>query len=213
MRTPIATLLIVAATPLLAQSDGDMHTLFNGPLDSITGGYISITGSAFQALGQDAFVLGGRLGLTMGHRLTIGLAGYGLCNALQNGAYELYRLDHEQSAPDGLALRMGYGGIFVEPTFFNRSVVHFSVPITVGAGGVAYGYPTEGTRYGRITHTDSQVFYFVEPAVDVEVNVLRQVRLGVGGSYLYTSNIRLPATSQDALRQAMFNVTLKVGGF
>lgn len=214
MRKLLSLLLFASASLAHAQrNDQPMHTLFSAPADSITGGYVSMTGRAFTAMKQDAFLLGGRVGMTVGHRLTFGLAGYGLCGSLRNAAYNEYRIDNGRSAPDGLALRMGYGGLFVEPTIFPRSVVHFSVPVTVGAGGVAYGYPVQDGRYSHTAHTDSQVFYFVEPAVDAEVNVLRNVRLCVGASYFYTSNIRLPRTDQGALRRPMFNVTLKVGTF
>lgn len=215
MRSLLLLLLFPLALHSTAQSGDErtVRTLFTDPADTVTGGYFAITGKSFRTLGQDAFLLGGRLGLVIGHRLSIGLAGYGMCSPLKNTAYNDYRLQHELNLPDGMALRMGYGGLFVEPTFFDRSVVHFSIPITFGAGGAAYGYRTQSGRYSSVVHTDAQTFFFVEPAVDVEVNILRGLRLGLGASYLYTSDIDLPATGADVFRQPMFQVTLKMGEF
>ena len=49
--------------------------------------------------------------------------------------------------------------------------------------------------------------------VELELNLIPLVRLGVGASYRYTSDITLPGTPSDALRGINAGVTIKVGKF
>lgn len=216
MKILYTLLLLSIALPTMAQTDADreVHSLFGALAERSVGGYIAVGGKTFQALGADGFLLGGRAGVVFDHRLTLGLAGYGLCTPLANRAYNDRRADNGLSVPDGLALRMGYGGLFIEPVFFDASVVHFSLPITFGVGGVSYGYPPgDGGMYPRVIRTDAQAFFFVEPGVEMEVNILTHVRLGLGAAYFHTTDIDLPATDSDVLRRAMLQFTVKVGEF
>jgi hypothetical protein len=47
----------------------------------------------------------------------------------------------------------------------------------------------------------------------LELNLIPLVRLGVGASYRYTSDITLPGTPSDALRGINAGITIKVGKF
>lgn len=211
------TLLLLPATLSVAAQDAEdptVHTVFGDAAREVTGGYIAFGAKSFHALGADGLLLGGRLAVMFDHRLALGVAGYGLCNPITNAAYTNRRADQGLSVPDGLAFRMGYGGLFVEPVFFSSSVVHFSLPVTFGAGGASYGYPPQdGGLYPRTIRTDAQAFFFVEPALEMEVNILPNLRLGLGASYFHTSGIDLPATSPDVLRRTMLQVTIKGGEF
>jgi len=53
----------------------------------------------------------------------------------------------------------------------------------------------------------------VEPGVDLEINVVPLVRLALGASYRYTSELDLPATPKDALQGMNASFTIKVGWF
>lgn len=215
MKLAAALLLLLPALASSAQDSATprLHTLFSQPGDTITGGFFTLTALDLHLLGQDGFLLGGRAGVTVGHRWSIGLAGYGLCNPPRNNAYNEYREQHNLAVPDGLGFRLGYGGLFIERTILDHSLVHLTIPVTFGGGGASYGHLAEGVRYRRLERTDAQVFFFVEPALELEVNVLQALRLGVGAAFLYTSAISLPATPADLLDRPMLRVSLKAGQF
>ena len=52
-----------------------------------------------------------------------------------------------------------------------------------------------------------------EPGIELELNVIRLVRLGIGASYRYTSDLDMPATPKDALHGINAGVSIKVGCF
>ena len=60
---------------------------------------------------------------------------------------------------------------------------------------------------------DGQAFFAFEPGLEVELSVVGPLRVGFGGSYLFTSDISLPETPPDVLRTAMARMTLKFGSF
>ncbi len=213
MKPFLFLLLIIPASMASAQSGQRARTLFNAPADSITGGYMAFSSSGTTLFGEQAIFLGGRIGVGVGHRIAFGLAGHGLANPQRNPYYNTYRAEAGGNVPDDLAFRTGYGGLFVEPILADHRVLHVSFPITVGAGSAAYGYRTSSGRYYQTIRTDAQAFFFVEPSVEVELNILQALRLSLGGAYLYTSDIDLPATDPDVLRRFMLRVTLKAGQF
>src|SRR5690606_29907165 len=96
---------------------------------------------------------------------------------------------------------MGYGGILIEPIIGHRSPIHVSLPFIIGAGGCGYEYYSELTDNfdPHDYNIDAQAFFVVEPGIELEINLIKLVRIGIGASYRYTSNIDLPATPKDAL--------------
>jgi hypothetical protein len=105
--------------------------------------------------------------------------------------------------------------LFVEPILAHRSAVHVTLPVIIGAGGCGYqvygGLPRDFDPYNY--SDDAQAFFVIEPGVELELNLIPLVRLGVGASYRYTSDITLPGTPSDALRGINAGITIKVGKF
>ena len=62
-------------------------------------------------------------------------------------------------------------------------------------------------------HDDFQAFFVLEPGIDLEINLVKLVKLGLGASYRYTSDVPLPATSKDALHGFNASMSIKVGVF
>lgn len=212
VRTLLLGLLLTTGA-LHAQDRTLVRSIFTAPGDTITGGYIAISGNAGNVMGNDAFLLGTRGGVTVGGWITFGLMGNWLTTGVRNTAYERYREDQGHAPQDGLRFNAGYGGLLIEPVIFNRSMVHLAFPIAFGAGGASYSYLRDNTQTFRRIRPDAVTFYFVQPAAELEVNIIDNLRIGVGASYLYTSDIVLPETGRDILRQPMFQFTLKVGQF
>lgn len=213
-------ILTLAAVPSIAQTtdEAPIRTLLGGGKDLHHGGWGAPTVHYTRLLDQDALLVGGRGGWLIDHRVTIGFAGHGLVTSVANKAYDSHLIEQGEALQRNSSLEMGYGGLFIEPVIGYRSPVHVALPLIVGAGGVTYGYsswrPQDPTHYTRDhDRYDAQAFFVVEPGVELQFNVIPLVRVGLGASYRYTSDLELPATAKDALHGINAGFSIKVGRF
>ena len=216
MRTILTTALCLLATASLhAQEERPLRTLLgNGrPLDH--GGWGAATASYTRILDQDAMLVGARGAWMIDHRFSLGIAGHGLVIPVANAAYDAVLLAEGRTLSRGSTFVGGYGGLLLEPVIAYRSPVHITLPLIVGAGGVGYQRHTELPEdFDPFTYQeDVCAFFVVEPGVELEVNLIPLVRVGVGASYRYTSDITLPGTPKDVLHGLNAGLTIKVGSF
>jgi hypothetical protein len=196
------------AVPLLhaQEESSELKTLF-GDRPISHGGYgaLDIRYSAID--GKDAFLMGGRGAWVIGHAFALGFGGLGFIND--------YHYNPDIAGGRNVNLAGGYGGLLLEPILFPKFPVHVSIPVLIGAGGVAYT-----THYNPYDWDESHFFveeatgYFVlEPGLELEFNIVRFFRLAIGGYYRYTSDIRLYDTPENVLRGFSGGITLKFGKF
>ncbi|MCC7502517.1 MAG: hypothetical protein IT229_08300, partial [Flavobacteriales bacterium] len=206
--------LVTMTLGVHAQESSGPHTLF-ADSTAITGGYFAMGLHYTNIFDNDVSLISLGAGMVIDHKLNIGLAGAWSTSVVKNPAYQQHLVDGGQTTDlSGLELKYGYGGLFVEPLLFHRSSVHLALPVLVGMGGVSYSFPTPNNgNDSQRNRTDGQAFFVLEPGLEVEVSVVKALRISLGGSYLYTSDLSLPATSPDALRSAMARMTLKFGQF
>ena len=205
-----ALLLMLAVGVFIAHAQDDysndqVRTLFSK--NSSNGFYGAFSLGYSQIDGKDALVSGGRLSYVIDHSLAIGLGGYGFVNNID---YHTYYENH----PFEYTLAGGYGGLIIEPIIGGRNPVHFSFPVLVGLGGVALieDSPYDWDHY-PFNEVDHDLFFVVEPAVELEVNLTRWFRTAAGISYRYTSQVNIYETDEDVLRGLVFNLTFKFGRF
>lgn len=172
------------------------------------GGYGAFSIGYTQIDGKDALISGGRGAFIFDHSLAIGLGGYGFVNNLD------YHDHHEYT----LSLAGGYGGLLVEPIVAGRSPVHVSFPILIGMGGISlietYGHGWDYWDSHHSVHSfGNDVFFVIEPAVELEFNMTRFFRLAAAVSYRHTSSIELHETPGDVLRGFNYAMTFKFGKF
>ncbi|MBO3698695.1 hypothetical protein [Roseivirga sp. E12] len=211
-KTTITLCLLLLTSLAFSQENGEMKTLFgNGGIYS-HGGYGGLSTSYSNIGGRDAILIGGRGAWLINHRLGIGLAGTGF---LTEARTDLQLNDRYEFVG-------GYGGLFLEFIVNPESPVHISFPLTIGAGGIAYARSHNSFRGGDFDflEEDSQAFFVVEPGIELELNVIKFMRVAFGASYRYTSDIDLnylndgqAITSKDALRGLSGGITLKFGKF
>jgi hypothetical protein len=197
-------------------ADEGMRTLLGGRTDIHHGGWGAPTSHYTRLLDQDALLVGARGGWLIDHRVTIGLAGHGLTTVVRNRQYDAMLVDQGVELRRPSTLSLGYGGLLIEPIIAYRSPVHISLPIIIGAGGCAYAQQRVVTQEDDVLGyrwDDGQAFFVVEPGIDLELNIIPLVRLGVGASYRYTSDVDLPATAKDALHGLNVGFAIKVGSF
>lgn len=188
------------------ENDNQVRTLFNQSQLRGSGGYGGF-GLGYSVIdGKDAVVMSGRGAWLVGRTMGIGLAGYGFMNDFHFDA----NLDEEKN------LAGGYGGFLLEPILFPRSPVHLAFPIVAGVGGISIvhsNWVSDPWEYRDSWVEESQAFLVVEPGVEVEFNLLRFFRMGLGVSYRQTSKLSLNDVPSGALNGITAGISFKFGKF
>jgi len=214
-KTGFALLLFVLIFAGIATAQettqGEMRTIFGNNEKITHGGYGALLINYSQINDRDAVLVGGRGGWIVNHGITIGIGGYGFANQLN---YKNFQVDNK--VYDKVFLSGGYGGLLVEPILFPFSPIHVAIPVIIGAGGAAYvndyyyGNPGNEWEYYTI---DSSPFFVLEPGVEIEFNMVKFMRIGLGAYYRYTSGLDLVNTDEHALDGFSTGISLKFGKF
>ena len=210
-RTALMLMMLFCGAAVFAQEDTEMKTLFGGGGIRSHGGYGGVTTAYTNMDDRDAILIGGRGAWLINHTVGIGIAGYGFMSESK----------FDNTLSNRYQLLGGYGGLFLEFIVNPSSPVHLSFPLTVGAGGVSYARNDRTfPRDSNFLDEDSQAFFVVEPGVELELNLIKIMRIAFGVSYRYTSSIGLNylnnggrIIAEDALRGFNAGVTLKFGKF
>lgn len=191
------------------QPTDEMKTIFGDTDNKIShGGYGSISVGYTQIDGEDVMTLGGRAGWVIDHHVAIGLAG----KAFMNSIY----IDGYWPDYDGFYLVGGYGGFFVEPIIAPNYPIHVSFPILIGGGGLAlndhtwHDYDWEDEYYEPY---DWDSYFVFEPGVEIELNIVKFVRVAFGASYRLTTDMHMAYVPKDMMNGFNGNVTFKFGWF
>ncbi len=153
-------------------------------------------------------VIGAHGGIILNNHFVIGLGGYGLTS---NFVIE----DSENF--DELYMYGGYGGLILGGIFSPKEVVHVYTQVLIGAGGMEVtdrNYLNNFNRhYGFGTFGETTAFFVVEPGLEVEVNITRFFKIGIGASYRLVRESDLSTVSNDDLSGFSGGLSLKFGKF
>lgn len=206
-----------AAPDTKAQYDDEMRTLFSDKDGKTTHGiYGAMTFGYTQLDNNDALISGGRVGWVINHGIVLGMHGYGFVNNLGR-----------EGTPgiSDYSLAGGYGGLYIEPIIAPKFPVHLTFPMQLGIGGItaSEGYGWDDTY--NDSYYDTDLLLVAEPAAELELNLVKFLRLSFGVSYRFTNNVDLAYKyydgtdftteyiSSDVLEGFTYNVSLKLGWF
>lgn len=187
-------------------NDNEVQTIFSKKGEN--GGYGALTFGYSKIDGHDAFISGARGAFIFNHSFAIGLGGYSFINNLDHDAYT----DKNQIE---YSLAGGYGGIIFEPIFRGTRPIHLSFPILIGGGGVAIveNYGINHWENHPSNDLDNDLYFVIEPALELEFNFTKWFRTAAFFSYRFTSKIDLYETKESVLRGFNFGLTFKFGKF
>lgn len=214
MKTLLSLLMTMLFTvAIYAQEENknpqEYKTLFGN--DKIShGAYGGLSINYSQIDGKDAVLVGARGAWIINHNLALGFGGYGFANDLQ------YERTYGYDQKENYFLTGGYGGLLIEPIIAAKSPVHVSVPILIGAGGISYVttyWSDYDNRYDYAYSEDADAFFVIEPGLEIELNLVKFMRVAFGGYYRYTSDVNLYNTKKDVLHGFSTGVTFKFGKF
>jgi len=182
----------------------DEHKTLFGNVDIKSGGYGGPEIKMTQVNGGEwGLLVGGRGGWIINSTLSLGGAGYGLVTN--------HKVPNYISIYGNVAyLRYGYGGLFLEYINSSDEIFHFTINSLIGAGGAFYMNKANEIIYGN---RDYSGFFVFEPGATVDINVLKNFRIGVGATYRLISFLELPHTSNKDIGGVSFSLILKFGSF
>jgi hypothetical protein len=208
MKAIVSVVLVMLSLGTMAQQVKEMQTLFGN--ERSLGVFFGVGVKMTEIDKQPAIFTGGEFNLIIGRAMNIGVVGYGLSTSSFTSNNEI--------GEDGYYLSMGYGGLNLEPVFYSRSLVHFTVPVLIGVGGVSQkpeGYvafePGEDPVVSEPRISDG--FLIIEPGINAELNIFKFMRLTAGASYRMISDVQIPGMQQQALQGISGHIGLRIGWF
>jgi hypothetical protein len=144
-------------------------------------------------------LVGGRGGVLINDRFMIGGGGYGFTRNMKE------TINSEEKE-----LNIGYGGMMLEYHFFPKKLVHFSLGVLAGGGGI--GEDDDEDDENDSDRYDGS-FYVVEPELNIHLNITRFCRVGIGASYRYIKEIDMFGISDKALSRFSGSVMVAFGWF
>lgn len=181
----------------------EIKTLFGK--DKIShGAYLGLSFGYADLNKKDAIVGSARLAWVIDHCLALGLSA--------SGFSEDFWSDVNNSYKSGLS--GGYFGFVIEPIVKPTSPVHVSFPIMSGFGGVTLVKEYNWNNYTvDYYNEDFDAFFIIEPAVEIEANLIKHIRANIFVSHRFTSPIYLKDTKRYALNGFSAGIGLKIGKF
>ena len=172
-----------------------MQTLFN--FDSKITGYGSLDAKFTQLNNKDAVIIGAHGGVIFNSYFYFGLGAYGL---VTNNRFP------GDFPEESLNMYMGYTGLMMGFNIMPKKVVHFSVPLFLGAGNLELDHNN--------IFVENSAFLVFEPGLQLEVNVVQFMKIGIGAGYrmVHGTNLRNDITDDD-LTYWSANFSLVFGKF
>ena len=183
--------------------DDQISTIFSKSHKN--GGYGALSLNYTQIDGKDAFLMGARGSWIIDHSFAIGLGGCGFINELNHHNWRNNNTEND--------LAGGYGGLYLEPILAPRLPVHISVPVLLGVGGISKINNSQFWDNWENYNDENDVYLVFEPAIEIEFNMTRHMRLAGSLSYRFTSDIELANVNPDVLEGTNIGIALKFGRF
>jgi len=203
---PLADTNVKAEPKAVKSYDPNGIQTLTGPGRNV-GFYFGFHSEYSQVAGYDAFGAGGTFAMIANHGMAIGFSGKGFFTE---------PFEKIPGSSTSFSYTGGYGGFLIEPILFPKFPVHVSFPILLGAGGIAkstlinYDYPYD---YTEVFVEDAEAFLIAEPGMEIEFNVTRWMRIGLGASYRFTSSLEPSSFESNPLNGFTGGFSMKFGKF
>jgi len=200
----------------------EIHTLFNkgsGSCKIPLGYFIELNGGYSHFGHKSVFLPGISMGLILNHHWTIGLTGNFTDNPQGSHGHHSDN-DSTSNRKHEASLNGGYGGLLLEYTLFPKSKIHVTFPLMIGGGIVYHSHKVHlsDSAFSQNEWSDHHFshgdhFFVIEPGVKLELNVVKNLRVGLGISYRYSPDHHHMDTSPDLLNQLTGKLSFRFGKF
>jgi hypothetical protein len=195
MKYVLFLLFVILSLPVFAQE----QTLI-GSGDIENGGFGGPAVKVTSINGEPAILVGGRGGWIINHTYVLGGAGYGLVtNVRTKNTDSVHQF-----------IQMGYGGLDLEYIASSNDLVHLSLGLLIGGGGIGFKNNADDMLDN---HRTMESFFVLEPSAHANLNVTHFFRIAGGVSYRYVNGLKSPLSTNTDLSGLSAVLTLKFGKF
>ena len=197
LKLALASLLTLTSATAFAQEPAPPHTLFKQAEPfRYSGWYVAPTAGFTSIDGQFGYLPGLRAAVMLNGKFGLGLA----ANFMATDQTYIHEKD------DTVRHVGGYAGAYAQYIFLSDSLVHGYVDATAGSGGWC--------EQSTADDCDVRHFGFVEPTLNLEINLTRHVRLAAGAGYRLAIAEKLDSTqSRRDLAGVVARTSLTIGSF
>jgi hypothetical protein len=203
----IISLLIMTANLVFAEE----QTFLNGKIEH--GGYGAPVVKFTQMNGKFGVLVGGQGGWIINHTLGLGIGGYGLVTGqdhIPSGGYEdIYgRKPHPE---------IGYAGVII--SYMNQSdrLIHPTFDLLIGGGSISLDWNNDDDHHYHDYEDENDhihdAFFVVEPMANLEINMIKFMRINAGFGYRFVSGVSKFGYSNSDIGGISGNLILKFGKF
>ena len=209
MKKIITILMLQAVVLTLSAQDDDVKTLFSKNSEIRGFGAFDMKLTDFND--EKALFVGGHGGVILNKHFIFGGGGYGLTTKND------FEIADETGATQELSLYGGYGGIMLGYIIAPKEVIHVSIPVLIGAGGLEVTDDSHPVVDDQRATIERSAFFVVEPGLEVEMNVARFLRIALVGGYRFIQGVDLDLDVNDISNEDLSNwtagISFKVGKF
>lgn len=163
-------------------------------------------GSSLAHLGKSNFVsFDSRLAYVADQKFEFGI-----------GSSVFHNIDNLATIPDSSTyIAGGMGGLHLKAIFRGNEKIHFSIPVMFGGGAASVfsDYDHFNSKEVDFDEESWEAFLFVEPGVNLELNINRIVGFEFGAKYLITTNSSTNTDYYENLNGFKIQAMLKIGFF
>ncbi|QNL21634.1 hypothetical protein HZR84_06685 [Hyphobacterium sp. CCMP332] len=215
MKNYIVLLIALILTDVVRAQDGEMQTLFgNGRL---SGAYGAFDLKVSPVNDEINLLLGGQAAVIFNEHAYIGVAGYGLSTREKFNGIDARLPENDPNRDIRIDMSgFGYGGLLFGYTVSPNSLIHIDIPVLIGAGGVDLtddNITISDNDFTLKPSIESSAFFVAEPGLNIEINMARFFKLGLGGGYRYIYGTDLQNLQDSDLSGWTANVSMKFGKF
>ena len=192
-RSIIFLLSMFIVTPLLAQEETIVGDNFH------SGGYGGPVWKVGFFNGEDGILSGGRGAWIINHKFTIGGGRYGLITDVKSDAVS--------NTGKSLYIDLDYGGFEMEYIHKSDKLFHWTTHTMLGGGKVRL------LEHNPVKTIETEKFFIVEPSLNMDINVSRWFRIGIGASYRIVMGLDLEEISNSDISGPSGLLILKFGAF
>jgi hypothetical protein len=207
MKTKLFVFLIFVFNLVsFSQEKENLFKLNLGDKEFSIGGYLELSPKYSTFDSKSAGYMGFRGEFIVDGKWGVGIAAYGLW----------YDKSLNKLVSDGTYhINAGYSGIVIERIFTLNEDFILNVSILAGQGTAFYKYDTDYRKekiwYQEIIDKDD--FSVIEPQLEINTRISKHFWIGAGGSFRFTSPIKMIDTDENILKTASYGLSIKYGIF
>lgn len=210
-RTLLALTILCCMLSGIESRSQQVQTVFSGSKIKRSGGYAAISNKFTTINGDFANMPEIYGGWFINSKFLIGAELAATTNFIPSAAFN-------NSSDKKISYQYGQFDLMTEYVFASNKKVHFAVNLINGAGFTLQYDRTDWDDWDNYDdwnddHTNAKFFYVIEPGAQVEINLLKWMRISPGISYRKTFGAKGNGLNDGDLSNISYNMSLKFGRF